>query len=222
MKVKDRMTPNPYTIAPEASIYEAWTLMHQHEVTRLPVLDQQKIVGIITTSDIGARRDLDFRGLPTMPGEFTLAEEHLLNRTKVRDVMSSEQAILTIEPDAYIEQAAKLLREINTPGLLVVNSDDKLVGIITQADIFDALLDLLAINRNGTRISLRVDDNPETWIKILQILKKHNLRIENFVSMEIKDEPYLLIMRVNTIESQPIVDDFKAAGLSVESIVVKQ
>lgn len=222
MKVKDKMTPNPFTITPEESIHKAWTLMREHNITRLPVLDQQKIVGIITISDIGARPDLDFRDLPEVPGEFALAEDHILNQVKVRDVMSSERALITIPAGSFIEDAAKLLNNINTPGLLVVNDENQLVGIITQTDIFNALLDLLAINLSGTRISLRINSNPETLIKILQIINKYHLLVENMVSMEIKEESHLLIMRLNTLDSQPIVNDLASAGFQVESIIVRQ
>lgn len=221
MKVRDRMTPNPYTISPDASVAEAWKLMKEHNLTRLPVLDREKLLGIITQKDFGARSDLDFRGTSVATRYFTSQQETTLNKVKVRDVMPPDQNLVCIDPDAYIELAAKLLKDNKISGLPVLE-ENKLVGIITQTDIFGAFLDLLAINRRGTRINLRVQDDPETLVKIGQILAKYNVRVENLVTMEIKNEDYLMILRINTTESKPIVNDFKAAGFKVESTLVKQ
>jgi acetoin utilization protein AcuB len=216
------MTPNPYTIAPDSSVADAWRLMTEHKLTRLPVLDRQKLVGIITKKDFGRRPDLDFRGTSVATRYFSTEQEQLLNKVKVRDLMPSDQALVTIEPDCYIELAAKLLRDNKVSGLPVVDECGRLVGIITQTDIFDAFLDLLAINRKGSRINLRVKNTPETLIKIGQILSKYNVLFENLVTMEIKNEDYLMILRINTIDSKPIVNDFKAAGFVIESTLVKQ
>jgi len=104
----------------------------------------------------------------------------------------------------------------------VVDDNSKLVGIITHTDIFDAFLDLLAINRKGLRINLRVDDTPEVLVNIFQILEKYKVKVENLVTMEIKGEQHLMVLRLNTTDSKPIVDDFKAAGFKIESVIVKQ
>ena len=221
MKVKDRMTPNPYTTSPDTSVGDTWRLMLEHKLTRLPVLDREKLVGIITKKDFGARPDLDFRGTSIATRYFSTEQENLLNKVKVRDIIRADQSLITIDPDAYIEQAAKLLRDNKIGGLPVVDEKSRLLGIITQTDVFDAFLDLLAINRKGSRINLRVKDNPEVLVQIGQILGKYDVKIENLVTMEIKGEDHLLILRLNTTDSKPIVNDFKTAGFKVESVIVK-
>jgi len=215
------MTPNPYTTSPDTSVGDTWRLMNEHKLTRMPVMDREKLVGIITKKDFGSRPDLNFRGTSLATRYFSSEQEQLLEKVKVRDIMSADQSLVTIDPDAYIEQAAKLLRDNKIGGLPVVDDDSKLLGIITQTDVFDAFLDLLAINRKGTRINLRVKDNPEVLVQIGQILGKYDVKIENLVTMEIIGEDHLLILRINTTDSKPIVNDFKAAGFKVESVIVK-
>jgi acetoin utilization protein AcuB len=222
MKVRDRMTPKPYTVSPDSSVGEAWKLMKEHNLTRLPVLDREKLLGIITQKDFGAHPDLDFRGTSVATRYFATEKENVLNRVKVRDVMPTNQELVTIDPDAYIEMAAILLKDNKISGLPVVDTNGKLVGIITQTDIFGAFLDLLAINRKGSRINLRIKDDPETLIKIGEILSKYHVHVQNLVTMEILNEDYLMILRINTTESKAIVNDFKAAGFKVESTLVKK
>lgn len=222
MKVRDRMTPNPYTCSPDSSVGDAWKLMKEHNLTRLPVLDRGKLLGIVTVKDFGARQDLDFRGTSVATRYFSTDKENLLNKVKVRDVLPPNQNLVTIDPDAYIEMAAVLLKDNKISGLPVVDEKGKLVGIITQTDIFGAFIDLLAINRKGSRISLRVKDDPETLVKIGTILDKYDVRVQNLVEMEIPNEDYLMILRINTTDSKAIINDFKTAGFKVESTLVKK
>jgi len=191
-------------------------------LTRLPVLDRGKLLGIVTVKDFGARQDLDFRGTSVATRYFSTDKENLLNKVKVRDVLPANQNLVTIDPDAYIEIAAVLLKDNKISGLPVVDEKGKLVGIITQTDIFGAFLDLLAINRKGSRINLRVKDDPETLVKIGTILDKYDVRVQNLVEMEIPNEDYLMILRINTTDSKAIINDFKSAGFKVESTLVKK
>lgn len=222
MKVKDRMTPNPYTTSPDKSVGDTWRLMNEYKLTRLPVLDRGDLVGIITRKDFGTRPDINLRGTSIATRYFSTEQEQLLNNVRVRDIMPANQSLITIDPDAYIEQAAKLLRDNKIGGLPVVDGNGRLLGIITQTDIFDAFLDILAINRKGARINLRIKDSPEVLIQLGQILSKYKVKVENLVTMEIKNEDHLLILRVNTTDAKPIVKDFKTAGFKVESVIVKQ
>ena len=61
MKVKDRMTPNPYATTPDTCVRELWHLMQEKELQRIPVMDRGKLVGIVTRRDFNARPELDLR-----------------------------------------------------------------------------------------------------------------------------------------------------------------
>lgn len=124
-EVQDWMTENPVAIGSEATLAEAYDLMLEREVRRLPVVDRE-LVGIITMGDI-------LRQLPVSSEEGDTATRLLLNEKRVGDVCISDP--ITINPSATIQEAAERMLEYQVSGLPVVRNG-KLIGIITESDIF--------------------------------------------------------------------------------------
>ncbi len=216
------MTPNPFTTSPGTSVGEVWKLMKEHDLRRIPVMDRGQLVGMLTRTDFGTRPDLNLRGTSVATRYFTTEQEEQLKKVKVRDLMPGNQSLVTISPDAYVEQAAQLLRDNKVGGLPVVDETGKLLGIITLTDVLDAFLDVLAINRKGTRINLWVDDKPDVLINIGEILNKHGANLQNIVIMDSKDDRQLMIIRINTTTPKSILEAFSASGFTVESVIIKQ
>src|SRR5665647_3751189 len=144
MKVKNRMSENPRTIGLDSSVTEAFSLMKENNIRRLPVVDKEKVVGIITVSDLN-------QASPSMATTLSIHElNYLLDKTRIKDIMTKKQKLITIGPDNYIETAAKLMRENKVSGLPVLDEKGKMVGIITETDIFDAFIDILGVKRAHT------------------------------------------------------------------------
>ncbi len=135
--VGQRMTPDPVTILPDATLTEARALLDQHRIRHLPVVDGEKLLGIITD------RDIRMASFPGPPGRPTSETETLLGLIKVRDVMS--RGVITIHPEASIGQAARLLVSRKFGGLPVVEGE-RLVGIITVTDVLEALAEIIGIS----------------------------------------------------------------------------
>jgi CBS domain-containing protein len=125
-QVQDFMTENPYVVSPETSLVDAYSLMFEKEVRRLPVVQGQRLVGIITLSDMQ-------RIVPLILGELDTATKLEMAATKVRDVMTSDP--ITVAPDDTIQEAADLMLENQISGLPVVENS-RVVGILTESDIF--------------------------------------------------------------------------------------
>lgn len=126
-EVQDWMRENPVTITPGATLAEAQELMTEHEVRRLPVVENGELVGIITYSDI-------LRQIP--PSREEEEADHaavLLSQRTVGEVMTYSP--ITISPSATIQEAAERMLEYQVSGLPVVRNN-KVVGIITESDIF--------------------------------------------------------------------------------------
>ena len=124
-EVQDWMTENPATISPDATLATAYDLMLEREVRRLPVVEHD-LVGIITMGDV-------LRHAP-VTGEDADTETRLLLTEKcVRDVAAYDP--ITINPSATIQEAAERMLEYQVSGLPVVRNG-KLIGIITESDIF--------------------------------------------------------------------------------------
>lgn len=127
MEVRDWMTAEPVTVAPDAPIAEAWRLMEENEVRRLPVVNAQgELVGIVTRSDL-------LQHVPFFPDEEELAEELPYINLTVEEVMSFDP--ISIESTDTIQDAAELMLEAKVSGL-PVRAGNRLVGIITESDIF--------------------------------------------------------------------------------------
>lgn len=120
MSVADRMTPEPTTVSPQDSLATAKALMDAEQFRELPVLEQGKLVAILTDRDLRAHTGY-------------------WESTRVSAAMKTDP--VTTTPDAKVTDAARLLIEHKIGGLPVVR-DGKLVGIITATDLLKAFLDL--------------------------------------------------------------------------------
>lgn len=125
--VREWMTPDPVVVAPDISVAEAHRIMTKRKIRRLPVLDKGALVGIVTLGDLRGAE-------PSEATSLSVWEVHtLLDRLTLRRIMS--RPVHTIAAGATIGEAAKRMLE-NKIGGLPVMEGDRLVGIITESDIF--------------------------------------------------------------------------------------
>lgn len=134
--VRNWMTPHPITITPQTTLPEAQRLMLDYRIRRLPVVNRDKLVGIVTRRDINRAQLSD--GSTLTPYELNLRRDRLT----AREFMSP--AVITISPDATIGEAAGLMLENKIGGLPVVEGS-RLVGMITETDICIFVLQLEAV-----------------------------------------------------------------------------
>lgn len=117
-KVRDVMADRPRCVSPETPVSEAARLMRSEDVGSLPVLEGERLTGVVTDRDIVVRavaEEKDPRGMP------------------VREVASGE--LVTIGPDEDLSEALRLMATHQVRRLPVVDEDDRLVGVVAQADV---------------------------------------------------------------------------------------
>lgn len=150
MLVGERMIRRPIVISPDEPINEALNLMRQERIRRLPVVDKRgELVGIVTEKDL-------LYASPSPATSLNIYElHHLLSRIVVRDVMTKK--VLTVDDDCPLEEVARLLAD-NKIGSLPVLRQGKLVGIITETDLFKILLEMLGAREHGVRLTLSVPE----------------------------------------------------------------
>ncbi|AIJ05827.1 hypothetical protein JH146_0983 [Methanocaldococcus bathoardescens] len=123
IKVKDIMTKNVITAKKDEGVVEAFEKMLKHKISSLPVIDDEnKVIGIVTTTDIG----------------YNLIRDKYTLETTLGDVMTKD--VITIDENANILEAIKKMdingkKEEIINQLPVVDKDNKLVGIISDGDI---------------------------------------------------------------------------------------
>lgn len=168
MLVRDCMTTKLITIDEDTPIMKAFQVMKDNIIRRLPVVKDDKIRGIVTDRDMKE----------ATPSKATSLDVHeiysLLSEIKVKDIMSKD--LLTIGPDESIEKAAMLMLKKKVSGLPVMESG-KLVGIITQTDIFKALIDISGLNRGGVKIAIEIPDIPGTTQEVINTIRAYGGRI---------------------------------------------
>lgn len=209
MHVRSRMTKNPVTITKQTTIAEALELMRKYNIRRLPVMERDKLIGIVTDRDLSEVS-------PSPATSLSVFEiNYLLAKMKVADVLPKRQEIFTISPDAYVEEAAIILRE-HKIGALPVLENEKLVGIITETNIFDAFIDLLGVKEAGSRITLEVEDKPGTLARVTEIIKNEGTNISR-VAVFREEEKTFLVIRITHENVTPTIDLLKNAGYKIHS-----
>jgi acetoin utilization protein AcuB len=131
MKVKDVMTVNPLTAAPDTTVRAAIALMRERGIQHLPVVDDAgRLVGILTD------RDIRHAALVPALAEYVPWEHRRLKALRVRDVMT--WSVVTTDPDASLVQAGWMMFQRRIGSLPVVDNAH-LVGILTEHDVLGAL-----------------------------------------------------------------------------------
>lgn len=144
MLARDYMSTPVITISPETGVQEALRLLRQHKIRRLPVVNAAgELVGIIS------ERDLLYAS-PSPATSLSVWElNYLLARLEVKELIT--RTVIVTTPDALLTEAARLMLQNKIGGLPVVteNKDTgshKVIGIITESDIFAAFLDISTTN----------------------------------------------------------------------------
>lgn len=147
MLVRDRMSKNPITTRPSASVPDALKVMQGSKVRQLPVLDEKGgLVGIVSLVDL-------FRASPSPATTLSVWEaDYLLEKIKVEDVMTRK--VITVTEDTAVEDAGHKMVEHKISGLPVMR-DGELVGIITESDLFYILLELFGAGQEGVRVTAK-------------------------------------------------------------------
>ena len=215
MKVRERMSRDLAIVTPDTSIADAFQLMQDRRVRRLPVMSKNKLVGIVTIKDLN-------KVSPSSANSLSIFElNYLLVKTKIKDILPKNMKVITIEADANIERAAVLMREHQIGGIPVLE-DGNLVGIITETNIFDAFIDILGVSRPGTRIDMEVDERVGAVAAVTGIIAQHGISIENIVLVEKELGLYDLILRLDTTEADEAVISLRHNGFKILDVIVEQ
>ena len=197
MTVSKNMTINPVTTTPDMGVFEAFELMKNEGVQRLPVLDNDgNLVGIISEKNItSAAAD---RKVSIV--EFAL----LLSKIKVGDVMTKE--VITVSVDDPVELAARKMSDNDISILPVVDNDGKLVGVVSRSDLFRLLLELFGTRHYGIRVTFRIKDQKGVIAKLAIALEKIGANIVSIGNLD-SDQGYsTIIMKINGVDESLIKD----------------
>ncbi len=132
--VRDYMMSVLTTIPRESSLLDAAMTMRRSSIRHLPIVDGEKLVGIITERDV-------LRCSPSLLSEITQDEYNaIFENTPIARVMTRDP--ISVAPDSPIRDAIALMME-RKMGCLPVVEGERLVGILTRSDLLNVLISLL-------------------------------------------------------------------------------
>ena len=210
MAVKDFMTKRVVYVSPETTVAAATDIMRDKGLRRLPVIEHDKLVGLITEGTIA-------EASPSKATSLSIYEmNYLLNKTKVGDIMIKN--VLTVSKYASLEDAIYIMLQ-NKIGVLPVVDNDQISGIITDKDVFRAFLEISGYGQAGIRIGLEVPDTPRVLEKIANLIASENLNIERTI---VAPKNYTVLRVELQVEGEIGIDQLKKvfveAGFTVTEI----
>jgi acetoin utilization protein AcuB len=206
--VKDSMTREVVALPPQSTAGEALALCRERRIRHLPVLEDDRLVGIVS--------DRDLRSATPALGDPARAEA--LGMILIHEVMARE--VVTAHPDDPIEEAANAMRERKI-GCLPVVEDDALVGIVTSSDVMEALVYLMGAHEPGNRLEVVMPDRPGTLAGVAGIFGELGINIVSVVAgprhlLPGSSQPgRIAVFRADTIDLREAVDILERAGYAV-------
>ena len=212
MDVNNYMSKDLVTIKADTKILDALDLMKKYNIHRLPVVEGNRMIGLVTEGIIS-------RNTPSTMTSLDMREvTYLLNRTSAFDIM--EKNVITINKEAILEEAAVSMRK-NAIGVLpVVEGDNKLIGIITEKDILDAFVDVLGFFTPGIRVVINVpEDRKGVLEEMTDFFAEADVSIQQ-IAVYRKDHIQVVI-QIDSEDVNGIQTSLEAQGYDVESIMYK-
>ena len=204
MLVAKRMRTAVITIQPNDTLAHAQSLMQAHRIRHLPVLEDGKVVGIVSSRDMRVAVPLP------AAAEEARAYAEQLRTLPVSRIMSRE--VVAVAPFTPVEHCAKLMTQ-HKVGCLPVIAAGRLEGIVTTTDVMDMLAEMLGISEVGSRIEVEVPARPGGVGEVVRVIEGRGVRIASIASVPAPDgERTMLVMRLQTMNPHPVIRALEEAG----------
>jgi acetoin utilization protein AcuB len=206
MLVKDIMTHNVITIPSDTYVLDAERIMESYKISRLPVLDEGRLVGLITKDDI-------LKASPSSTAPYNQRQLfYLMSKLTVKEIMKAR--VFTVSPDMTVEKAVAFAQK-NKVGCLPVVEGGKVVGILTTNDVFYKILNpLLGIGQKGGRIIVYGAGTREQSHEVMDAIMKSGVTVKTFW---VPPEPNKndLVLHLDSDEVTTIITRLEEMGYKV-------
>ena len=213
--VRDWMTEHLVTLSPEASVAEALTLCRKRRIRHIPILDEGRLVGIVS--------DRDLRDASPALGDPERART--LQEIRVADVMSRE--VITVDPLDSIENAAQQMYELKIESLPVVSegavagagstvAEEEVLGIVTSSDVMRALVTLAGLPEPGCRIEVSVPNREGILAEVAGKIRELEVDIVSVLSdPDRRSGQRTMVFQLATADPSSVMQNLKTAGYEV-------
>jgi len=199
MLVRDIMRSPAVAIFADTTLEDAYRTMQEKGIRHLPVLEGEKLVGVITDRDLRLATSA-LAPFPFFPG------------SRVSDVM--RPGPLTADPSDPVEDATRIMRERKI-GCLPVVDGGRLIGIVTGLDLLDALIRMTGVNKPSGRLEVRLPDHPGELARLTSFLAHRDLNVHSILSYPEGPETVRTVLRIGSIETRILAQDLRKAKFEV-------
>ncbi|MCX7837952.1 MAG: CBS domain-containing protein [Anaerolineae bacterium] len=208
MLVRETMTPDPIVVHPDTSFGDAMELLRAKRIRRLPVVDDKgALVGIVVEKDL-------LKAAPSPATTLSVYEiPYLLSKLKIKDIMTKR--VITVEEDWPLEEAARVMVE-HKIGCLPVVRGNKVIGIITETDIFRAMTLALGGEPQSLRVMVQVPDQKGELAKLSNQVAQLGGDIRSLVTLVGKESKQgEITMKVLGVKRDELVSALEKIGVRV-------
>ena len=174
MLVKYWISKPVITIDINNSMNDAINLLKKHNIRTLPVMKNDKLVGIVTDRDLKRASASDATSLEIHELLY------LISSIKIKDIMTKD--LITVPLDYTIEETAETLLKHKISGVPIIDHEDDLIGIITKSDIFRIIISLTGAERKGIQFGMEVTDRPGSIKDVADIIRKYDGRMASILT----------------------------------------
>lgn len=211
MLVRETMTPDPIVVHPDTSFGDAMELLRAKRIRRLPVVDDKGVlVGIVVEKDL-------LKAAPSPATTLSVYEiPYLLSKLKIKDIMTKR--VITVEEDWPLEEAARVMVE-HKIGCLPVVRGNKVIGIITETDIFRAMTLALGGEPQSLRVMVQVPDQKGELAKLSNQVAQLGGDIRSLVTLVGKaSRQGEITMKVLGVQRDELVQALEKIGIRVVDV----
>ena len=206
MLVRNWMSHALITVDVKDSMQDAVKLLKKNDIHILPVVKKNKMVGIVTDGDLKKASASDANTLEIHELLY------LLSKIKMEEIMTKDP--ITVSSDYTLEETAQVLLENKISGVPVVDNGDKIVGIITQTDLFKAMVSLTGLKKRGILFAFQLEDKPGSIKELADIIREHGGRMATILTSydRVKEgyrKVYIRFYGIDRLKLQELEEELK-------------
>lgn len=204
MLVEEIMKKDIFTLRSDQTVQDVMNLFEEKRIRHAPIVDDGKVVGIVTDRDL---KD-------AMPSMFTVTPKGEPYKKKVSDIMTKNPLIA--HPLDFVEEIALLFYEQKI-GCLPVVSNNKLVGFLTETDLLYTYIELTGAHQPGSQIEIKVPNRSGALYEVSKVFYDHKVNVLSvLVYPDRKDNSNkILAFRIKTMNPISIIEDLRKEGFDV-------
>ncbi|MGX7596193.1 acetoin utilization AcuB family protein [Planococcus plakortidis] len=204
MLVEEIMKKDVFTLRSDQTVQDVLDLFEEKRIRHAPIVDDGKVVGIVTDRDL---KD-------ALPSMFTVTPKVNPYEKKVLEIMTANPIIA--HPLDFVEEIALVFYE-NKIGCLPVVSQNELVGFLTETDLLYTYIELTGAHQPGSQIEIKVPNRSGALYEVSKVFYEHKVNVLSVLVYPDREDNSnkILAFRIKTMNPISIIEDLRKEGFDV-------